>query len=343
MFKEVIDGGHLHMLKYFETLKPPRLPSPNNIYYFRSLKSPKIVQILQFFVDHGIALHGLVADRVARDGRLDILERFSSHLNLSIVGMQKAAENGHRHILEYVINTRPYLQFNSSVANWAASGGHIDILDLLESLNPPIRADLNGANLASQNGHLEILRRLRSYTPSVVPTQAGIGCAIKNGHLHIVQEFGMPHLLNIVPTFTAPANGHVHILQYLNTLNPPYICTDGDLSEAAKNGRVNVLEYLESLPTPIRPINNNVVMVAACNGHLNVIKYFDKLSLEKNIHPPIRCTSNELDAAIEFGHTDIAIHILNYTPPVYPSREGITLAYIKQMIEVIERLEQLGV
>lgn len=125
--------------------------------------------------------------------------------------------------------------------------------------------------------------------------------------------------------------GHVNVVSYLVGLGlRPQV---SDVNMAARRGHLYIVEYFASYhwwPS------QRAIDLTARHGHLEVLQYLVKHHGHHG-HLP---TSYAIEGAIDFGHTDVALYLIELD--IFPNQMYIDLALCKGRFAVIKALAEKG-
>jgi ankyrin repeat protein len=208
-----------------------------------------------------------------------------------------AAANGHLDCLKYLHEEvylpldveHPYEDLEFSIDEVAAENGHLHILEYLVGLNYSVR-DRDACFLAAQNGHLDCLRYLHEVAKAPLDFRWIAERAAENGNLHILKylvECGFDEFDEdaYFVAELAASYGHLHILEYLVERGFDEFDEDACASaSAARNGHLDCLKYLHEVAGA--PLYSTAAE-AAGYGHLHILEYlveigFDEFEFEKD-------------------------------------------------------------
>jgi len=164
----------------------------------------------------------------------------------SSVMCERAAEEGHLHILKYLHEDAQVdwegKSKSGSVAVAAARKGHLHILKYLAEKNYDITKP-KACEEAAKNGRLECLKHLREVNNAPWDQSVGEHAAEK---------------------------AHLHILKYLSEARYPYFKASA-CARAAENGHLECLKYLHEVLK--LPWDHDTCKSAASKGWIHVLKY----------------------------------------------------------------------
>ena len=106
----------------------------------------------------------------------------------------------------------------------------------------------------------------------------------------------------------AAANGHLHVLKWLRSQDPPCPWDVWACAEAAKKGRLDMLKFLRSQDPPC-PWSEWTCAEAAMNGHLDVLKWL------RSQDPPRPWGVNTCSVATIHGRLDLLKWLRSQDPP----------------------------
>ncbi|KAJ1435084.1 hypothetical protein B484DRAFT_325782 [Ochromonadaceae sp. CCMP2298] len=133
------------------------------------------------------------------------------------------------------------------VAVKAALGGHLAVLKWLKKVKgrTPCPLDLWTHSIAAQHGHIGLLYALQSYHHCGSDTCAA---AARGGHVDVLQwlrSHDPPCPWDAVTSHAAAATGHLE-LQWMRAQDPPCPWDEGACANAAAEGQLNVLKWLRA-------------------------------------------------------------------------------------------------
>jgi hypothetical protein len=132
----------------------------------------------------------------------------------------------------------------------------------------------------------------------------------------------------------AADSGHLDVLKWLASLQPPIPIGVATANYAAENGHLDVLEWMESLTPKILPTASGA-NYAAESGHLDVLKWMESLT------PKILPTAGGANEAAGNGHLDVLIWMASLTPKILPGVNGAEEAEVNEHLDVLEWMASL--
>ncbi len=178
-----------------------------------------------------------------------------------------AAQGGHRHILQYMIQQKA--PHDEQVCSMTAARGDLDTLRwLLEEHNFPCGVQTFAS--ATSAGHLHIIQYLHQLG-CIWPGDV-LSNAARSGNVDLLQWMVTTNNdLHIDPNIcqSAAVSGNVQMLEYcMSTFNAKLNSTVADA--AADRGHLHVLAWLHE---HAGPISNSTCTLAAVSGHLEILKW----------------------------------------------------------------------
>ena len=107
-------------------------------------------------------------------------------------------------------------------------------------------------------------------------------------------------------------------------------------AKAAKAGHLEVLKWMASLNPPIYPDKNGAI-AAASSGRLDVLKWMASLN------PPIYPDQYAANMAAWKGHLDVLKWMASLTPPVLPDENAVNEGALRSRRNVISWLREQGI
>ncbi|KAF0699494.1 Aste57867_9964 [Aphanomyces stellatus] len=184
---------------------------------------------------------------------------------------------------------------------------------------------------AAYYGHVVVLEHLYGVcTPEVFNGLPLWDLAAANGHIHILNflhsiQFMPTNIVNChhVPATNetmrvAAASGHLSVVAWLHSHNISFDPTDAQ-DVAAEFGHLDVLQWLYN--HGVGEITTWAMDKAAANGHLHVLAWlYDHI-------PSAKCTTFAMDDAARNGHLDVLEWLLAHR------KEGATVASVRNAAE----------
>lgn len=244
----------------------------------RAQESCDNVELIKWLREHGLTVSPEVMQAAVRRGHLDIVQYLLETQNedaRSPETMDRAAKYGQFEVLKYL--HRNHAQCTVKSMDYAARAGRLDIVKLLhdERTEGCTTAAMDSAarhghldvvqflhdrrsegcttmamNDAARNGYLGIVKFLHEHRSEGCTTRA-VDSAAKHGHLQIV-AFLLEHRLEGYTkhaAFWAVHNGHPQVLRYLLRVNPPKLCSESLLNDAAIGSCEETLRVLCAFST----------------------------------------------------------------------------------------------
>ncbi len=141
--------------------------------------------------------------------------------------------------------------------------------------------------------------------------------AIAKGDLKLLRQIRMQHpllQLGAVACAIASRHGHLHIIQWLLSSNPPCEWDETMYSEAAEHGHLEVLQWLQhwnlNLPENLKVRNQmRVCYYAAKGGQLEILKW------ARSCNPPFPWNHRVCFIAASNGHLEVLQWLRAQDPP----------------------------
>jgi hypothetical protein len=188
-------------------------------------------------------------------------------------------------------------------------------------------------HLASR-GLLSLVQRVYS---GETKTSAVCTAAAAYGHLNVLrwlrtQNPPCPWDIETC-TVTAAAHGHGHldVLKWLRTQNPPCPWGIETCTVTAANGHLDVLKWMRSQDPPC-PWNNEPCYYAALNGHLDVLKWL------RAQDPPCPWDERVCTVAAETGRLEVLQWLRAQDPPCPWEKETCAYAARNGYLDVLKWL-----
>jgi Ankyrin repeats (many copies) len=146
------------------------------------------------------------------------------------------------------------------------------------------------------------------------PNEHGLSDAIMYGHLDILRwmaSLDPPILPDKDDLYMAAEGGYLDIFRWAASLDPPILPYGNMADIAADQGHLDILRWMYELDTPVRMVYNDLDKVAE-NGHLNVLQWLNSLD------PPIPMEPYVANIAAEYGHSNILQWLKKLDPPIVP-------------------------
>jgi hypothetical protein len=230
-------------------------------------------------------------NRAAENDHLGML-RFLAQQNPpmlpDITGANNAAAEGNITILNFLAHQNPPILPNSIGATYAYNNGFYNIIDWLETRNPPILPNVQNERLSFDLGSPQSNRNEHSLSQSnqneSIPLEFAerLNGNISHGTTEAARNGDLPFLRwvaenrQIYPTVTelndAAYEGHLNILEWAASLNPPIFPDVHGANDAAAEGYFNILEFLER--HHILP-NSEGSNMAYENGYDDVVEWLE--------------------------------------------------------------------
>lgn len=218
------------------------------------------------FVDYYKKYDSMNMHNIYSDGYFEILKNctkcqwFKHFFKINLV-----IENGHAHILKWLIDKNYVLEFNKNSILTAIRKNYIDVIILVYKINSEIVKNLENIYNACQYGHVGILQWYRSINYLPIDQKMYIE-ASKNGYLEIIIFLMETEPINIdYPLIfsLALSAGHVHIVEKFKNIYFDY--EDKYVISSLHNNSRNVYDWY---------ILNN----------LDLPKQYDKVTISKIIN-----------------------------------------------------------
>jgi hypothetical protein len=168
-------------------------------------------------------------------------------------------------LLPFVLTSKSCLEAtiashrNFYISSLSYFSGRVQMANWVVDIHPQRITKL--IKLAAHNGALDVIIHLREREPNL-SSDIDLLCstASLNGHLHVLQWLRSqdpPCPWGSDTCARAARNAHLHVLQWLRSQDPP--CPWGDTCDyAARNGHLHVLQWLRSQDPPCPWGSNNV-------------------------------------------------------------------------------------
>mmetsp|Transcript_21761 Transcript_21761/g.28516 ORF Transcript_21761/g.28516 Transcript_21761/m.28516 type:complete len:357 (+) Transcript_21761:104-1174(+) len=140
--------------------------------------------------------------------------------------------------------------------------------------------------------------------------KAALKSAAQLGHLGIVEFLSVKSGLSNASGLLSQsaANGHLHVLKWLDWNFPEDCCTPAGVVEAAKNGHFGVIEWLHSHQPQGAHATPNRIDPAAGSGNIGMVKWLHQKCGEA-------CTSEAIDRASKTGNIQLLQWIEDHFSP----------------------------
>jgi ankyrin repeat protein len=218
-------------------------------YTFNAAAEQGNLEMVKYCVANGCPVNELACACAAKYGHLECLkylhEVAKAPWDLDWRTAWMAAENGHLHILEYLVE-RKFDDFDDDACAFAAENGHLNCLKYLHEV-AKAPWDSRTASWAAKNGHLHILEYLVECKFDYFDEKACYDAA-ENGHLDCLKYL---HEVAKAPwdertAHKAAYNGHLHILEYLVERKFDYF-DERACTCAAMKGHLDCLKFLHEV------------------------------------------------------------------------------------------------
>lgn len=186
-----------------------------------------------------------------------------------------AARSGQLPIVEYLIDTYPYINshdYYEAAYRDSAKNGHLSVFQRLIQLSRPSTDHLESYLFnAAANGHLEIVKYLFQILNSNLTPRNLLITAAENGRLNIVQyameDSPEPRIINKALDRSLK-NNHLEVGEYLI----PYSQIQTfDLTDYIEN--LDIVKFLVDHGIDIQANNNYALRLSLSKGHYDITRY----------------------------------------------------------------------
>ncbi|POM72896.1 Hypothetical protein PHPALM_10322 [Phytophthora palmivora] len=172
--------------------------------------------------------------------------------------MDRAASNGHLHVLEFLHSLAMEMQHQGksggpTCSNWAlmsaSSNGHFDVVKWLCNTYPQMTFPSTTTGMVARNGNLEMLQWLH-HQESIEWSTDAMDSAAENGHMAVVKWLHQNRMEGCTTSAMnyAARNGHLNIVRWLH-LNFSEGCTVDAMDFAVNREHFEVLLFLRAKRT----------------------------------------------------------------------------------------------
>lgn len=305
-------GGQLLILQWLRSLCPP---CPWNSKTACNAAKICHLDMLRYIYDHSTSHEDVwtadVCTAAARGGHLNVLQllrKFSVPCPWDESVTNAAAEQGWLHILEWATSVTPPCQLHEEICWNAARNGHLGVLQWLRMQQPPCPWGDRTVAAAARMGHLHILHWLWDQ-PDPFPFDGKL-CMISaasGGHLDCLQWLysrldrarGINSSTWNIEICLYPAGlGHIHILEWLRSQNPPCPWGPAVCNKAAREGKLEALVWLRTQAPPCPWVLVECIQAARSGKHSDVLEWLASFSVSKDEHAEHQTEVNSINLQI---------------------------------------------
>ena len=218
---------------------------------------------------------GSLAIFASEVGSLEVLKHLYKNNHISIFVMpnllvSKAAENGHLHILKFLVKNT-IGEVNKDTCKIAVNNGHLHIFKYLDKIKVPYANFL--LQKAAKSGNLELFRYL--YEEKGLRDSRACTHAIEHNHFSILKYCVEQHITRYPNVRTTVIHGRIEMLKYI--MEKGYFKDehlDAYLSNAAYYGHLNIVKFLcEEFPSSMTA---DSYKYAIKKDYPDIVKYLQK-------------------------------------------------------------------
>ncbi len=133
----------------------------------------------------------------------------------------------------------------------------------------------------------------------------------------------------------AAGQGHLDVLKWMASLDPPILLNRDGANKAAAQGHLDILKWRVSLYPPVLPDQYMDIHKIGIDGHLDVLKWLSTL------FPPVLLDEEGVDYVAREGHLDILKWLSTLTPPILPNADSADFAAERGQLESLRWMASL--
>lgn len=275
-------------------------------------KHNKIHLINKLKDDNTLCINSLTAG-AASAGNVDILEVFDVNISYANKLYEKAAENGHINILEWLV--KKGYDWWTNTSRVAAKNGHFNVLKWIKQMGH--KFSVFTLSEAIERNNLKIVKwlsknicKISSYNTFSLGSNNCIDMlqfCINNGYSNSSFFFLCKN---------AAYNGHLKLLEYIINNHPNIFYREAICSCAAFGGHLDLLKWLISIGCKI---DHTTCYEAARRNNLEILQWLRSNGCEWN--------SETTRIAAECGHIDVLIWALDNGCEWEPVSQKVLIHY----------------